>query len=106
MDTMTLWKFVRGILSDFIAESAEMLSAVTGWDLFADALHTTASDIVQLKRNVNIREGWTMAEDTLPPRLLIEGPDEGQSGVLPRARLEAMVSEQHRIRTDCSRIAE
>ena len=33
MDSLILCKFLRGVLSDFYAESAQMLRAVTGWDV-------------------------------------------------------------------------
>jgi aldehyde:ferredoxin oxidoreductase len=44
---------------------------------------------------VNEREGWTAAEDTLPPALLAERPDEPS---LPEARLREMVAAYYRER--------
>src|SRR5213075_634173 len=38
MDSLILCKFVRGVFDDFYSESAEMLGAVTGWDISADEL--------------------------------------------------------------------
>src|SRR5205807_3265158 len=73
MDSLILCKFLRGVFSDLFAESAALLSSVTGWDVTPDELRTTARRIVTAKKLFNVREGWTPAEDTLPPRLLSEG---------------------------------
>src|SRR5688572_16599076 len=40
MDSLILCKFLRGVLSDFYAESAQMLRAVTGWDVTAEELRS------------------------------------------------------------------
>src|SRR5262249_51403970 len=77
MDSLILCKFLRGVFTDFFAESALLLQHVTGWDVTADELRTVASRIVTAKKLFNLREGWTTAEDTLPRRFLSEAlPDE------------------------------
>src|SRR5205807_4878084 len=73
MDSLILCKFLRGVFDDFFAESAQLLALVTGWDVTAEELRTTARRIVTAKKLFNIREGWTPAEDTLPRRFLAEG---------------------------------
>jgi aldehyde:ferredoxin oxidoreductase len=100
IDSLILCKFLRGVFHDLWSESAELLGLVTGWPLSADELKTTAERIVTAKKLFNVREGWTRAEDTLPPRILTEAlPDGASSGaVLPRARLEAMVQAYYRLR--------
>ena len=70
MDSLILCKFLRGVFDDFYAEAADMLRAVTGWDVTADELRETARRIVAAKRQVNLLAGWTPAEDTLPERFL------------------------------------
>ena len=70
MDSLILCKFLRGVFEDFYGESADMLRAVTGWDVTADELRETARRIVAAKRQVNLLAGWTPAEDTLPDRFL------------------------------------
>jgi aldehyde:ferredoxin oxidoreductase len=89
LDALILCKFLRGVFSDLFAESADLLARVTGWDVTVDELRTTARRIVTARKLYNIREGWTAAEDTLPPRFLSEGLTDG--AVLPRARLRAMI---------------
>ena len=93
MDSLILCKFLRGVFTDFYAESAAMLRAVTGWDVTSDELHQVARRVVNARKLVNQREGWTRAEDTLPARFLTDGP-EPESGppALSRGRLDAMIS--------------
>jgi aldehyde:ferredoxin oxidoreductase len=94
MDSLILCKFLRGVFLDFLAEAANLLQSVTGWDVIADELRTTARRIVTAKKLYNVREGWSAAEDTLPPRFLSEGLAVGaaEEAVLPRERLQAMIA--------------
>jgi aldehyde:ferredoxin oxidoreductase len=97
IDSLILCKFLRGVFDDFFAESATLLTLVTGWDVTADELRTTATRIVTAKKLFNIREGWTAAEDTLPRRFLSEGlAAGGRTALLPRERLEELVREYYR----------
>ena len=68
MDSLILCKFLRGVFDDLFTESAEMLHAVTGWDVTADELRTVARRVVNARklRRPTKREGWTRLEDTLP----------------------------------------
>ena len=83
MDSLILCKFLRGVLVDYHAELAEMLNLITGFGVTADELRTTAQRIVTAKKLYNIKQGWTPAEDTLPPRFLTDplpddsGPSSG-----------------------------
>ncbi|MGE4607161.1 MAG: aldehyde ferredoxin oxidoreductase C-terminal domain-containing protein, partial [Myxococcota bacterium] len=58
IDSMILCKFVRGVFRDFYAEAAELLVAVTGWDIDADELRRLGRRIVESRKAYNIREGW------------------------------------------------
>src|SRR5262249_47820744 len=58
IDSLILCKFLRGVFADLFAESADLLRAVTGWDVTAGELRATARRIVTLKKLYNIREGW------------------------------------------------
>ncbi|MBX9681283.1 MAG: aldehyde ferredoxin oxidoreductase family protein [Gemmataceae bacterium] len=94
MDSLILCKFLRGVFTDYFAESAEMLRLVTGWDMTADELRRTARRIVTAKKLFNIREGWTAAEDTLPRRFLsqsIPGVGDRESS-LTQERLQSLVA--------------
>jgi aldehyde:ferredoxin oxidoreductase len=100
MDSLILCKFLRGVFRDLFAESADLLARVTGWDLSAEELRTAARRIVTAKKLYNVREGWTPAEDTLPPRFLAEELPTGAAAgaTLPRERLQAMVQAYYRAR--------
>jgi len=98
MDSLILCKFLRGVFTDFHAEAADMLQAVTGWDVTADELRETARRIVASKRQVNLLAGWTPDEDTLPERFL-DAPLPGDAAaLLTRERLQELVAEYHRQR--------
>lgn len=93
LDSLILCKFLRGVFTDLFAESAGLLALVTGWNVTADELRTVARRIVTAKKLYNLREGWTPAEDTLPPRFLEHGipAGAGREAVLPRERLQEMI---------------
>ncbi len=98
MDSLILCKFLRGVFDDFYTESAAMLSAVTGWDVSADELRKVARRVVNARKCLNQREGWTRAEDTLPARLLRDAPDTPDEAFLPQARLDMMIASYYRER--------
>ena len=90
MDSLIFCKFLRGVFEDFYAESAEILRAVTGWDVTTDELHDVARRIVTEKKRFNILAGWTPEEDTLPARLLSVALPEDARSQLSRERLSAL----------------
>src|SRR5579863_4672857 len=98
MDSLIICKFLRGVLVDFHAETAEMLHHVTGWDVSADELRETARRIVSAKRQFNLLAGWTPAEDTLPDRFLNTPLPNDPEAALSRERLDGLVAEYHRQR--------
>ena len=90
MDSLILCKFLRGVFADPFAEWAALLNTVTGWDVDADELATTARRIVMAKRLFNLREGWTREEDWLPERFLSESLEleSGRTATLTPDRLD------------------
>jgi aldehyde:ferredoxin oxidoreductase len=86
------------VFTDFYAESAEMLRAVTGWDVTGAELHDTARRIIGAKRQFNLLAGWTPAEDTLPDRFFDTPLPNDPDAVLSRDSLDALVAEYHRQR--------
>jgi aldehyde:ferredoxin oxidoreductase len=100
MDSLILCKFLRGVFPDLLAEGARMLSAVTGWDVTREELRETATRVLTLKKLYNVREGWTRAEDTLPPRFLAEPLGDGASAgaSLTRGELDRMIAAYYRAR--------
>ena len=100
MDSLILCKFLRGAFADPWVEWAALLNTVTGWDVDAEELATTARRIVMAKRLFNVREGWTRDEDWLPERFLSESLEleSGRTATLTATRLEAMISSYYRDR--------
>lgn len=98
LDSLILCKFLRGVFTDLLGETAELLAAVTGEPYDAAELERVGRRIVALRKLYNHREGWTLAEDTLPERFLTE-PLEVPGGppvTLSRAGLERMIASYHR----------
>ncbi len=97
LDALILCRFIRGALRDLHAEGAAMLRAVTGWSVTADELRIVARRIVTARKCLNLREGWTRVEDTLPDRLFHpSGP--GDPARLTRSGLDAQVTAYYRAR--------
>jgi len=98
MDSLILCKFLRGVFDDFYVEAAEMLRAVTGWDVTAGELHHSARRIVAAKARFNRLAGWQIDEDTLPARFLDSPLPDDAAAVLTAERLQELVREYHRQR--------
>jgi len=98
MDSLILCKFLRGVFEDPFPEWANLLNLVTGWDVGADELATTARRIVLAKRLFNLREGWTRDEDWLPDRFLSESLEleSCRTATLTASRLETMIGSYYR----------
>ena len=99
MDSLILCKFLRGVFADLHAESAEMLRAVTGWDVTADELRATARSILAAKHQFNLLAGWTPEEDTLPDRFFDDPLPDDPGAVLTRERFRELIAEYHRQRS-------
>jgi aldehyde:ferredoxin oxidoreductase len=94
IDSLILCKFLRGVFTDIFEESAELLRAVTGWEVSAAGLRDVSRRVVNARKLLNVREGWTRAEDTLPPRLLADDDANG----LSRSRLDGLIAAYYRER--------
>ena len=100
MDSLIWCKFLRRAFEDFYAESAEVLSSITGWDVSPDELRAAGERISNLKKIFNIREGWVRADDTLPPRILGESLADGPAGEasLSPEELDGLIAAYYRAR--------
>ena len=100
LDSLIWCKFLRKAFDDFWDESAASLNLITGWDVTPDELKRAGERINNLKKLFNIREGWTRANDTLPPRLLSEPlPDGVAAGVgLSDQDLDMMIAAYYQAR--------
>jgi aldehyde:ferredoxin oxidoreductase len=91
MDSLILCKFLRGVFADFYAEAADILRAVTGWDVTGDELKQTARRIVESKKRFNILAGWTPVEDTLPERMLSTALPDDPTASLSKDHLQSLI---------------
>jgi aldehyde:ferredoxin oxidoreductase len=100
LDSLIWCKFLRKAFHDFYEESARIYEMVTGWPMCADDLKLAGERINNLKKLFNIREGWSRADDTLPPRVFQETLPTGVvAGVgLAREELDMMVQSYYRAR--------
>ena len=98
MDSLIICKFLRGVFNDFYGEAAELLAAVTGWDVSADELRAAARRIICARKLFNIRAGWQPSEDTLPARFFDDPLAEDATARLSREALAAAVAEYYRLR--------
>ena len=96
LDSLTLCKFLRHAFVDLHAEAADLHTKVTGRPTTADDLRRAGERITTVKKLFNLRQGWTRADDTLPPRVLGEGDDQPTS--LSRPWLDQMIGAYYQTR--------
>lgn len=93
IDSLVICKFTNlGVAEEYFARA---LTAVTGVHFSTGDLIRVGERVWNLERLYNLREGFTSADDTLPPRLLqdavVEGPSKGWV-----SKLEPMLKEYYR----------
>lgn len=95
VDSLILCRFLGLAVSE--EYFARLLSAVTGETYQPQDLHVIGERIWNLERLVNLREGFTKDNDTLPARLLTEPVSDGPSGGRV-VDLAPMLNEYYRFR--------
>jgi hypothetical protein len=98
MDSLILCKFLRGVFTDFYAESANCSRPSPAGTSPRVSSATTARRIIAGKREFNLRAGWTPQEDTLPERFLNRPLPDDPAAVLTAEGLRELVTEYHRQR--------
>jgi aldehyde:ferredoxin oxidoreductase len=100
LDSLIVCKFLRKCFTDFYAESAEILSKVTGWSFSRSDLQQIGERVNVLKKLFNLRQGWKPEDDWLPPRLLSEPLPTGVGQVvgLTKTELRAMIAGYYKTR--------
>ena len=95
VDSLVLCKFVNmAVSADFFARQ---LSSMTGEHYSASELMQVGERTWNMERLYNLREGFTRADDTLPPRLLEEPLTEGASAGYT-VNLDPMLDEYYQFR--------
>lgn len=100
LDCLVLCKFLRNCFKDFEGEVSQLYTMTTGIPLTPEELTEVGERVCNLKKAFNIREGWTKADDWLPPRVLEDpipsGPSQG-SYITP-AELRMMIDDYYEAR--------
>jgi aldehyde:ferredoxin oxidoreductase len=95
IDSLVVCKFTNmGVADEYFAR---VLSAVTGVQYATGDMIKVGERVWNLERLYNNREGFTVKDDTLPPRLLTEAPADGPSKGWV-SQLEPMLKEYYRTR--------
>ncbi len=93
-DSLIQCQFTLMALITF-ATQAELLSALTGWDIDSEELLTTGERMFNLKRLFNCRFGVTRKDDIIPELV----PVPATSGYVPRGEeLEKAIDEYYEVR--------
>ncbi len=95
VDSLVLCRFLQFAVG--ISTLSEMLRTVTGLDFGDEELLRAGRRVNTLERLVNIRAGFTRADDTLPPRFLNEEFQTGSSRHRV-VRLEEMLDRYYAVR--------
>ena len=92
LDCLVLCKFLRNCFDDFYEDVSRIYTMTTGIPMTADELRQVATRVCNLKKAFNIREGWTKADDWMPPRVLEDpipsGPSKGSVITPEELRME------------------
>lgn len=93
LDSLGICKFLRRCFDAFHVEASDLFRAATGLQMSAEELQKVGERVCNLKKAYNIREGWTRADDTLPPRIFDERLPTGiaRGTVLTRDELSTMI---------------
>jgi aldehyde:ferredoxin oxidoreductase len=94
IDSLVACKFAHIAVAD--EYFARVLTALTGVEYPTGDMIRTGERVWNLERLYNLREGFTRADDTLPPRLLNEPATGGSEGWV--SHLEPMLAEYYRAR--------
>jgi aldehyde:ferredoxin oxidoreductase len=94
LDSLVACKFTNiAVAEEYLARA---LSALTGVEFPTGDLIKAGERVWNMERLYNLREGFTRADDTLPPRVLTEPAMGGSEGWV--SHLEPMLAEYYRAR--------
>ncbi len=100
LDSLAMCRFIRKCFKDPYVEAAKFYELTTGIKMTPNGLKTAANRINNLKKAFNIREGWTRADDTLPPRIMQDpipdGPSKG--AIVTQEELNTMLEGYYKAR--------
>ncbi|MHB9033702.1 MAG: aldehyde ferredoxin oxidoreductase family protein [Anaerolineae bacterium] len=100
LDCLAICKFARNCFEHFSDDMANIYTMVTGIPMTPGEVDAVGERVCNLKKAFNIREGWTRADDTLPPRAMQDpipsGP--GKGCFVSQAELDMMIDSYYKAR--------
>jgi aldehyde:ferredoxin oxidoreductase len=101
INSLMVCKFSKAAFQKELAELAKLYFLVTGYETSPEELKKTAERINTLTRLVNIREGLSRKDDTLPWKVMHEPiPDEGpaKGAIVTHKELDALLDDYYKTR--------
>jgi aldehyde:ferredoxin oxidoreductase len=101
LDSLIVCKNARGTFYKEMQDMAKLYSLTTGYDMTPEELTAAAERINTLARLINIREGLSRKDDTLPWKVMnVPIPDEGpvKGAVVTQAELDLLLDDYYESR--------
>lgn len=101
IDSLIICKNAKGTLYKELADMAKLYSLVTGVDMTPEQLRAAGERIINIARIINLREGLTRKDDTLPWKVMNQpiqddGPVKG--AVIPQEELDLLLDDYYTAR--------
>jgi aldehyde:ferredoxin oxidoreductase len=99
-DSLMLCKFSQEIWNEPYKEFANLYTLVTGMTITSREIRTAGERIYNLEKLFNIREGWTVKDDSLPPRILKEPVPDGvaKGSIITEDELKFLLDDYYAVR--------
>jgi aldehyde:ferredoxin oxidoreductase len=101
IDSFIICKNSKGTLYKEVADMAKLYNLVTGADVSAEALSLAGERIINLAKLINLREGLTRKDDTLPWKVMnLPVPDDGpvKGAVVTKEELTLLLDDYYQAR--------
>jgi aldehyde:ferredoxin oxidoreductase len=101
IDSFIICKNARGTLYKELSDMADLYTAVTGYEMSPQDLSIAAERINTIARLINIREGLSREDDTLPWKVMNEPiPDDGpvKGAVVTQDELDTLLDDYYQSR--------
>jgi aldehyde:ferredoxin oxidoreductase len=101
IDSLIICKFSRGTYYKEFEDLAKLYTLVTGWETTPEEMRLKGERINNLARVINVREGLSRKDDTLPWKVMnVPIPDEGPSkgAYVTQEELDLMLDDYYEVR--------
>jgi aldehyde:ferredoxin oxidoreductase len=101
IDSMIICKNAKGTFYKELSEMAKLYSLVTGYDMTLEELSAAGERINTIAKLINLREGKTRLDDTLPWKVMNQPvPDDGpaKGAVVTQNELDLMLDDYYHAR--------